>query len=99
MLHPPAPVKRLRRPWHEAAAPPVLTVDPRIEQDQVDRLRAFRAARDSRSVQAALERLEADAREDRNLIPPILASVSGGATLGEVVLALKKVFGEHRPAG
>jgi methylmalonyl-CoA mutase N-terminal domain/subunit len=83
----------------EAAAPPVLTVDPRIEQDQVDRLRAFRAARDSRSVQAALERLEADAREDRNLIPPILASVSGGATLGEVVLALKKVFGEHRPAG
>ena len=79
--------------------PPVLTVDPQIERDQVERLRAFRAARDSRAAQAALSKLEGEAKENRNLMPPILAAVGAGATLGEVVLSLKRVFGEHRPGG
>jgi methylmalonyl-CoA mutase, N-terminal domain len=79
--------------------PPVLTVDPQIERDQVERLRAFRAARDSRAALSALSKLEGEAKENRNLMPPILAAVGAGATLGEVVLSLKRVFGEHRPGG
>jgi methylmalonyl-CoA mutase N-terminal domain/subunit len=82
-----------------AAPPPVLTVDPQIERDQIERLRAFRAARDSKACESALERLSADAQEDRNLMPTILSSVSAGATVGEVVRTLKSVFGEHRPSG
>ncbi len=80
-------------------SPPVLSVDPQIERDQVERLRAFRAARDSKAVQSALRSLERDAREDRNLMPGILAAVSSSATLGEIIFALKRVFGEHRPGG
>ena len=81
------------------ATPPVLTVDPQIETDQLERLRAFRAGRDAASARSALEKLSSDAREDRNLMPGILASVTAGATLGEVVLSLKSVFGEYRPGG
>jgi methylmalonyl-CoA mutase N-terminal domain/subunit len=78
-------------------APPLLTVDPRIEREQVERLRAFRAARDSAPVRRSLEELKDSAREDRNLIPPILTAVASSATLGEIVEALKTVWGEHRP--
>jgi methylmalonyl-CoA mutase, N-terminal domain len=78
-------------------APPLLTVDPQIEREQVERLRAFRAARDSEPVGRALDGLKAGAREDRNLVLPILAAVESSATLGEIVGALKTVWGEHRP--
>jgi methylmalonyl-CoA mutase N-terminal domain/subunit len=76
-----------------------LTVDPEIEREQVERLLAFRAARDGKAASQTLEALRRDAREDRNLMPGILAAVTARATLGEVASALKTVFGEHRPGG
>jgi methylmalonyl-CoA mutase N-terminal domain/subunit len=72
-------------------------VDPAIERDQIERLRAFRAARDSVAAQASLEQLKAGAREDRNLVSSILAAVQSSATLGEIIAALKTVWGEYRP--
>jgi methylmalonyl-CoA mutase N-terminal domain/subunit len=81
----------------EDATPPVHSLDPEIEREQVERLRSFRAARDQSAAAKALEALRRDAGEDRNLMPAILAAVMARATLGEVVLALKTVFGEHRP--
>jgi methylmalonyl-CoA mutase N-terminal domain/subunit len=81
----------------EDGMPPLLTVDPEIERDQVARLRAFRSARDSAATPAALENVERDAREDRNLMPALVGAVGAQATLGEIVSTLKKVYGEHRP--
>jgi methylmalonyl-CoA mutase N-terminal domain/subunit len=78
-------------------APPLLTVDPEIEREQVERLRAFRLARDARASKKSLEQLECAAREDRNLLPAILSSVQSGATVGEIVSSLKSVWGEYRP--
>ena len=85
--------------WREEGhvSPPVSADDPEIEREQVERLRAFRAARDQAPVSACLRALEAGAREDRNLMPGILEAVGAGATLGEVVSSLKTVFGEYRP--
>ncbi len=85
----------------EAAGPPpaVLTIDPSVEREQVDRLRAFRAGRDAEASSGALTRLRRDAAEDRNLMPPILEAARVGATLGEIVSTLKSVFGEYRPGG
>jgi methylmalonyl-CoA mutase N-terminal domain/subunit len=79
-------------------SPPVLTIDPEIEHDQIARLRAFRAAREPERVSTALAALERDGREDRNLMPALIAGVSSGATLGEIVSTLKTVYGEHRPS-
>jgi (2R)-ethylmalonyl-CoA mutase len=74
-------------------------MDPEIERDQVARLAAFRAARDGAAASARLADLRQAVTEDRNSMPAILAAVSAGATLGEVVSALKSVYGEYRPGG
>jgi len=76
----------------------ILEIDPRAERDQCDRLQAFRAARDNDASAAACRALESAAREDRNLMPEILAAVRAQATLGEIADALRHVYGEHREA-
>ncbi|HEY3170616.1 MAG TPA: methylmalonyl-CoA mutase family protein [Thermoanaerobaculia bacterium] len=81
----------------QGTAPPMLTVDPEIERDQIDRLRAFRSARDGRASSSSLSALESEARENRNLMPALIAAVGAKATLGEIVSRLKVVYGEHRP--
>ena len=79
----------------ESVSPPLLTVGREIEEEQVRRLRAFRERRDPRSVERERARLLADAREGRNLLPPMLECVEAGVTLGEIVATLKSVYGEH----
>ncbi|HHQ48390.1 MAG TPA: methylmalonyl-CoA mutase, partial [Acidobacteria bacterium] len=74
---------------------PLMKVDERVEAEQVARLRELRATRDRVRVQSALEALEAAARTDANLLPPILAAVEAYATIGEISAALVRVFGEH----
>jgi methylmalonyl-CoA mutase, N-terminal domain len=77
--------------------PPILSVDPWLEAEQIARLEAFRAARDGAKSRAALAKLQSDAREDRNLMPALVEAVSAHATLGEIVATLKDVYGEYRP--
>jgi methylmalonyl-CoA mutase N-terminal domain/subunit len=80
----------------EAAPVPVMKIDPRIEREQVERLRAFRGAQDATKVAEALGRVDMAARGADNLLPPILAAVKVGATVGQVSDALRAVWGEHR---
>ena len=81
----------------KAATPSILSVDPALEAEQIERLRAFRASRDASASGAALEALQCDAREDRNLMPALVEAVSKRATLGEIITALKTIYGEFRP--
>jgi len=74
----------------------VFSVDPAIENDQVERLRAFRARRDSTKAAKALDQVVGVAKSDSNLMPAILAAVEAEATLGEIADRLRSVFGEHR---
>jgi len=83
----------------DALPPPTLAVDPALEREQVERLARFRAARKASDARTALGGVRTAASEDRNLMPPIVAAVAAGATLGEIVSALKEVYGEHRPGG
>lgn len=76
----------------------ILTVDPESEERQVERLRAFRDARDSDAAQTARDALATAAREDRNLMPPILDAVRAEVTLGEISDTLRSVWGEHTGA-
>ena len=75
---------------------PTMKVDERIETEQVERLRALRASRDRAAVETALDALEAAARTDANLMPPIVAAVEAYATIGEITERLVRVFGEHQ---
>ena len=76
---------------------PILTVDPKVEVEQIERLRAFRASRGAAEAAAGLEALCRDAREDRNVMPAMIEAVAAGSTLGEIVTALKAIYGEYRP--
>jgi methylmalonyl-CoA mutase N-terminal domain/subunit len=82
----------------KADDPPVtvMRVDPALEEQQVARLRAFRAKRGAGAVKQALDAVRAAARGKENLMPLILAAVKAEATLGEVSDALRDVFGEYR---
>jgi len=74
---------------------PTLRIDPEIERDQLARLRALRARRDSAKSKAALEEIERRARGSENLMPAILAAVEAYATIGEISDTLRRTFGEY----
>ena len=78
----------------ESSAPSLLSIGREIEEEQVRRLRAFRERRDAAAVERSRAALLRDAREGRNLLPGMLASVDSGVTLGEIVSTLKEIFGE-----
>jgi len=77
--------------------PPLETmqVDPRLEAQQVERLRAFRAARSQEAAQRALSDLKRAAEGTQNVLPQIVSAVKARATLGEIANGLRDVFGEH----
>jgi methylmalonyl-CoA mutase N-terminal domain/subunit len=73
-----------------------LRIDPAIEQEQIERLRALRARRDAVQASKAIAEVESRARSGENLLPTILAAVEAYATVGEISDALRRVFGEHQ---
>jgi methylmalonyl-CoA mutase N-terminal domain/subunit len=75
---------------------PTLRLDPAIEREQVARLNALRARRDSPNTKAALAEIERRARSTENLMPAILAAVEVHATVGEISDALRRAFGEYQ---
>jgi methylmalonyl-CoA mutase N-terminal domain/subunit len=75
----------------------LLRLDPAIAEAQVKRVRALRARRDGKAVAAAFKDVEAAARGDANLMPPILQAVKAYATVGETCDVLRSVFGIYRP--
>jgi methylmalonyl-CoA mutase, N-terminal domain len=80
----------------EVAGAEVLRIDPALEKEQVERVRALRARRPEGPWRAALEAVEARAREGGNLVPAMTDAVMAWATVGEIAHRLRAVFGEHR---
>lgn len=82
------------------AADAILTVSPQAEAEQIQRLKAWRSARDQKAVAAALKELRAAAKENRNIMPASIACAKAGVTTGEWAFALRESFGEYRaPTG
>jgi (2R)-ethylmalonyl-CoA mutase len=78
----------------------IMVVDPAVEQEQIGRLEAWRAARDAEAVRAALEALSRAAREGRNVMPASIAAARAGVTTGEWAGVMRAVHGEYRgPTG
>jgi (2R)-ethylmalonyl-CoA mutase len=93
--------------WTESEASPlsagegmIETVDPRLEAGTVQKLKAWRAARDNGAVKASLVALAEAARSGANIMPPSIACAKAGVTTGEWADTLREVFGEYRgPTG
>jgi methylmalonyl-CoA mutase N-terminal domain/subunit len=74
----------------------VMKIDPTIERDQVERLRAVRGRRDATKHAECLRRIEAAAKGKDNLLPLVLDAVKAEATVGEIAGVLREVWGEHQ---
>ncbi len=71
--------------------------DPKTAERQIARTRRVRAERDPAKYKALMERLVAVARDDKqNILPVTIAAVEHGATMGEIVAALKNLWGTYR---
>ena len=80
---------------HVGRAP--ASIDPALEQQQIDRVQALRARRDSAPVEASLSTLkQAAARDDVNLMPLIVDASRVYVTMGEMCDALREVWGVWR---
>ena len=75
---------------------PKFYVDPKIEEEQKEFLRKVKESRDNESVRLALQRLIEAAKENKNLVPYVLDAVKTYATEGEIMDALKKVYGTYK---
>jgi methylmalonyl-CoA mutase, N-terminal domain len=79
---------------NEDEPPEILHIGPEIEELQLKRLAAVKQDRSSEAVEAALERVTADAAiAEVNLMESIGEAVRARATVGEIVGALEKTFG------
>jgi methylmalonyl-CoA mutase N-terminal domain/subunit len=80
----------------EERAIPTLRVNPQIEREQIQRLQALRAKRDTQKTRAAVAELERRAGTKENLLPAILGAVEAYATVGEISDTLRRTFGEYQ---
>ena len=77
------------------AAIPLQRIDPALEEDQVARVRRYRAERDPARVEARLEDVRRGAEGTANLMPLFIEALDAGATLGEVADVLRGAFGVY----
>jgi len=78
----------------------ILTVPHEVEDEQIERLKAWRENRDQIAVRHTLRALSLAAADGSNIMPVSIACAKAGVTTGEWGAALRKVFGEYRaPTG
>ena len=80
----------------EGDSPDVLVIDVDVEREQAERLARLRAHRDNTSVATRLDALKEVAAGTENTMPAIIDAVRARATEGEIVEALREVFGVYR---
>ena len=81
----------------EEAPIETLRVDPEIERRQVAALKLMRERRDNGKVSELLTQIETAAQGSENLLPLFIEAVEREATLGEICMVLRGVFGEYHP--
>jgi methylmalonyl-CoA mutase len=78
----------------------VLKVDAAaVRATQIEKLKRLRAERDEAATQRTLEALTSGARGKGNLLQLSIEAARAKATVGEISLAMEKVFGRHAVEG
>jgi len=75
---------------------PLLYIDETAGEEQAARLAELRARRTDPAP--LLSNIRAACKDGNNLMPHLIEAAKGDATLGEIVNAMKDVFGEYREA-
>ena len=74
---------------------PTLKIGPEVELEQIARLSDLRKSRDPFKMAGAVEELQEAASCGENVMPYLIEAVKAKATLGEICVALKEVFGTY----
>ncbi|MEL7394869.1 MAG: protein meaA [Pseudomonadota bacterium] len=78
----------------------IMVVDPAVEDEQINRLNAWRTERDDAAVKAALTALRKAASQGKNVMPASIEAAKVGVTTGEWAAEMRRVHGEYRgPTG
>ena len=80
----------------ESAQPQILRIDPEAKRLQLKRLADVKRQRDAKEVQRRLQRVEAVARTDENIMPSLIDAVESNVTLGEICDTLRGVWGTYK---
>merc|ERR1719474_1230430 len=75
----------------------VLSIDnAEVKVKQIARLESIRASRDPQAAEASLAAIQESAKSgDRNLLELAISAARARCTVGEISLAMEKVFGRH----
>jgi methylmalonyl-CoA mutase N-terminal domain/subunit len=79
----------------DGQSPEVLVIDVDVEREQAERLRRLRERRDNTSVATRVDALKEVAAGTENTMPALIDAVRARATEGEIVAALREVFGVY----
>jgi len=74
----------------------LLKIDQEVERGQIKRLGRLKSERNNDLVKKDLEELKEAARGTKNLVPLVLQAARDYVTEGEIISALKEVFGEYK---
>jgi methylmalonyl-CoA mutase N-terminal domain/subunit len=78
----------------ESVPPPILSIDPEVEVQQLASLAAVKQGRDDDAVRRSLARLAREAADPTvNLMPALIEAAASFVTVGESMRALESVFG------
>ncbi|MGL4441849.1 MAG: methylmalonyl-CoA mutase, partial [Bosea sp. (in: a-proteobacteria)] len=84
------------KPENEAEIDVLKVDNAAVRAEQIEKLERLRATRDAKACEAALTALTDGARGTGNLLALSIEAARAGATVGEISLAMEKVFGRHR---
>ena len=83
-------------PEHDEEVPVLKVDNQEVREQQLAQLEQLKAERDSQQVEASLQALTKAAENGENLLNACVHCARSKATLGEMSLALEKVFGRHK---
>ncbi len=79
----------------KADIPAILKIDPKLENQQIERLKSLKSKRDNDRVRKCLEELKSVAESDENIVGPVIKAVENYATVGEISDVFRNVWGEY----
>ncbi len=78
---------------------PLHEIDPRVEREQAERCRQFRANRNAQAAEKAMVSVRECCAQNRNVMPVVIDAVQVGVTLGEISDIYRETFGVYRDPG
>lgn len=74
----------------------ILKISDEYQSKQIEKLKKLKTTRDNQRVQMCLDKITAIAKTKQNLLPYIYEAVKAYATVGEIINAMKQVFGVYQ---